>query len=357
MGGVLEKTSPPDPTLTGSGGPNSVDPAILEKVVVGGDLSSLTAGQRLAWYNARCAAAGLDPRTQPFAYLVLGGKCVLYATKTATDQLIARHRLKVEILDRRTDKDTYIFEVLTRVTFPDGHSVEDVGTLYVGGLKGVDLANAIMKVVTKSKRRTVLSACGLGMLDETEVETISGSTYGTEPTVTGEAPKNDSGHGRGQYASPEQAKAYADAIGEWIDKRNAQWLDGWQQRDGSFPPGCKDLLNTWQANGHLLKWGVETGRLDKEIIPENAKTRQAANYPAIIYHRSTADRKALAKEMSRYADEQAGRMTESIYKRSPELRPDDAVIDAVIDEDPADDLDDFARQLDEGRDRDPGSDG
>jgi hypothetical protein len=35
-----------------------------------------------------------------------------------------------------------------------------------------DKANAIMKAVTKAKRRVTLSICGLGFLDETEVETI-----------------------------------------------------------------------------------------------------------------------------------------------------------------------------------------
>jgi hypothetical protein len=42
----------------------------------------------------------------------------------------------------------------------------------VGGLKGESKANAMMKAETKAKRRVTLSICGLGMLDETEVETI-----------------------------------------------------------------------------------------------------------------------------------------------------------------------------------------
>jgi hypothetical protein len=35
-----------------------------------------------------------------------------------------------------------------------------------------NFGNALMKAVTKAKRRVTLSICGLGMLDETEVETI-----------------------------------------------------------------------------------------------------------------------------------------------------------------------------------------
>jgi hypothetical protein len=142
----------------------------MEAVVVGGDLMRLSPAQRLEWYAGRCKAAGLDPRTQPFQYISLSGKLTLYATKAATDQLIAVHRLGVAIVDRRM-LDGGIYEVVVRVTFPDGRIVEDVGAVSVPpGAKGEILSNAIMKAVTKAKRRTVLSACGLGMLDDSEVE-------------------------------------------------------------------------------------------------------------------------------------------------------------------------------------------
>jgi len=38
-----------------------------------------------------------------------------------------------------------------------------------------DKANAIMKCETKAKRRVTLSICGLGFLDETEVDSIPGA--------------------------------------------------------------------------------------------------------------------------------------------------------------------------------------
>jgi hypothetical protein len=40
-----------------------------------------------------------------------------------------------------------------------------------------NFGNALMKAVTKAKRRVTLSICGLGMLDETEVETIPDVEY------------------------------------------------------------------------------------------------------------------------------------------------------------------------------------
>jgi hypothetical protein len=49
------------------------------------------------------------------------------------------------------------------------------GAVNISGLKGEALANALMKAETKAKRRATLSICGLGFLDETEVEDIPAS--------------------------------------------------------------------------------------------------------------------------------------------------------------------------------------
>ena len=154
----------------------NISPETMEALVVGGDLKRLSPAQRLEVYSARCAAAGIDPRTQPFQYLELKGKLTLYATKAATDQIISARRLTVEVVDRVVHADLGLAEARVRVSFPDGRHVEDVAAVSINGLKGEDLANALMKVVTKAKRRTVLSACGLGMLDELETETIPGAS-------------------------------------------------------------------------------------------------------------------------------------------------------------------------------------
>jgi hypothetical protein len=151
----------------------ALSPETLERVIIDGDLSGLSASQKIEWYRARCDAAGLDPRSQPFQYLRLNNRLVLYATKSATDNLTGVHKLSVEITDRSLDRESGIYTVQCRVRFPDGRNVEDCGVVPIMGLKGDALANAVMKGVTKAKRRTVLSACGLGMLDETEVETIA----------------------------------------------------------------------------------------------------------------------------------------------------------------------------------------
>jgi hypothetical protein len=48
-----------------------VAPEILEQVAIAGDLSGLSAAQRLAYYRALCQSLGLNPLSKPFEYLTL----------------------------------------------------------------------------------------------------------------------------------------------------------------------------------------------------------------------------------------------------------------------------------------------
>jgi hypothetical protein len=147
-------------------------------------------------------------------------------------------------------------------------------------------------------------------------------------------PDNRSGHGRtGSYASPEQVEAYALARDKRIDLHNGKWSDRWLAGTHGEPPkGLKDLLNPWQVDGHLLKWAVETGRLDAGIVPEEAKSRQKAPWVAVVFHRSPEDRRALGAELDRYAAEQAVNQAEAIYRKHPKLRPAEDVPDGEADD-------------------------
>lgn len=145
----------------------------LEAVVVGGDLARLSPAQRLEYYSARCRAAGLDPAAQPFQYIQLNGKLTLYASKGCTDQLSRVHGIKVEIVSQANESGLRVVHV--RAQTGDGRATDEIGAVNIEGLKGEALANAMMKAVTKAKRRAILSMCGLGMLDETETETIPGA--------------------------------------------------------------------------------------------------------------------------------------------------------------------------------------
>lgn len=147
-----------------------ISPAI-EAAIIHGDLSKLTPEQRVSYYNALCASVGLNPLTQPFAYLRLQGKEVLYAKKDATDQLRKLHG--VSILKLETQITEGICVVTATARDKVGKDDSEIGAVNVKGVVGEALANAMMKASTKAKRRVTLSICGLGILDESEVESIS----------------------------------------------------------------------------------------------------------------------------------------------------------------------------------------
>lgn len=151
----------------------TVDSNTMMELVAGGDMSKLKPEQKLAYYRARCEAAGLDPRTVPFQLLKLQGREVLYALKGATDQLASIHKVKTEIISQVTEDG--VRTVVVRAVAQDGRATDEIGVVNVNNLAPADLANAYMKAVTKAKRRAILSLCGLGMMDETEIETIPGA--------------------------------------------------------------------------------------------------------------------------------------------------------------------------------------
>jgi hypothetical protein len=166
--------------------PRDSGPELLERVVIGGDLSKLTPAERLRYYREVCASIGLNPLTKPFEYLYLNSKLVLYARRDATDQLRKLHGVSITITGREQHGDVYA--VVSRATGKDGRTDEAIGAVATGGLKGNDLANALMKAETKSKRRVTLSICGLGMLDETEVDTIPGAREVESGVIEGTIP-------------------------------------------------------------------------------------------------------------------------------------------------------------------------
>ncbi|EAK0343246.1 hypothetical protein YO45_04170 [Campylobacter jejuni] len=141
-----------------------------ELALVKGDLSKLSDVERASYVKNLCESLGLNMLSKPFEYIILNGKLTLYATKSATDQL--RQVRKVSITKTEVAQVGDIYMVTAYAATPDGRTDCDTGALNIKNLGGDNLANAIMKAITKAKRRVTLSICGLGMLDESELETI-----------------------------------------------------------------------------------------------------------------------------------------------------------------------------------------
>lgn len=167
--------------LTRPGQPGGFDEKAIESFVARGDWSGLDGRQRALAYTKVCEQHGLNPLSQPFAFLRLNGKEVLYATRGATDQLAAMHKLTRKIIDGPKVVDiagTKVALCVAEATHPNGRSETATATLPL-----VDLVNLYMKLETKAKRRVTLSILGLGILDEQELDTIPEAAKGDAPQV------------------------------------------------------------------------------------------------------------------------------------------------------------------------------
>jgi len=179
---------------------DSIDPEILEQLLAVNDLSVLTSAQRVKLIRMMCESLGLNPLTRPLQYVEFKSaegdssaaktKLSIYATKECTEQLRKIHQvsvedLKREILDNICIVTAYVKDRTGRTDTSTGAvALETSGKdpyIYNGvqqpgwaakPFNATQKANAIMKCETKAKRRATLSICGLGFLDEVEIESL-----------------------------------------------------------------------------------------------------------------------------------------------------------------------------------------
>lgn len=160
----------------------------IEQVLITGDLKALSSAQRVDYYNRVCNSVGLNPLTKPFEYITLNGKLTLYAKRDATDQLRAIHGISLgkPHIEYTDDMVMVTVEASDRV----GRTDCDLGAVNIKILQGEARANAIMKAITKAKRRVTLSLAGLGWLDESEVDSVPSAQRVVVDTTTGEIVEN-----------------------------------------------------------------------------------------------------------------------------------------------------------------------
>lgn len=151
-----------------------IDFSTLEKVITTNDLSGLNSKEKVDYMVSVCNSLGLNPMTRPFQLLKFQGKETLYAAKDCTEQLRKKHNVSIMTLESNIlEGGVYIVKAVAKL--PCGRMDSSTGVLSIKGLSGDALANAMMKTETKAKRRVTLSICGLGMLDESELDTMSGA--------------------------------------------------------------------------------------------------------------------------------------------------------------------------------------
>lgn len=288
------------------------DYSVLEKLVVNGDVAALTPDQRIQWYYLRCEAAGLDPRTQPFQYVEMKkGGLKLYATKTASDQLIANRKLDVKILSREYNRDLYTYEVVARVKTQDGQEIDDAGVVSLDGLAREDLANAMLRCVTKAKRRTVLSACGLGMMDETEVETIADACVvrselaapapPAPPRPAPSPPPIPRPRPAPPQPGPEPEPSRSEArawIQDRIDEANSNWAMTCGAASKDYTPLVKNVHHL--VNGIVSDWLAED-KINPSVV-ETAGKRDKAKVGEFVRELWREDRDGLMEDVEAYLE-------------------------------------------------------
>ena len=251
--------------------------ALVERVLVNGDLSKLTPAERMGYYKQVCESTGLNPLTKPFEYITLNGKMVLYALRGATDQLRSIH--KISVLETTETEREGVLIITTKVQNAEGRTDIARGAVNIAGLNGEVLANAILKAETKAKRRATLSICGLGLLDETEVESIPNAVKPTQHDVIHQ-PMREAAQTPQEAATDQDI---VDGVGHWVAQQKAvieaavslpglyAWMEGNcvdQTGEGTVakpatgtvlyrllkkaPDSFKDIVATYQAKAQQL---------------------------------------------------------------------------------------------------------
>lgn len=240
--------------------------ALMEQVIIKGDLADLKPNERTAYYMKVCESAGLNPLTKPFDYIKLNNKLTLYALRGCTDQLRGLHGVSVEELTE-SERDG-VFCVTAKVKNAAGRTDIAKGAVNIKGLSGDNLANAMMKAETKAKRRATLSLCGLGWLDETEIETIPNAQRvsvddGTQnsrkdaqkqntPPVPSSSKPDEHGSASTQSGNrAAQARAWAEEAERFVRAiKDAASLEAWNSKNAKAIAAAKSLAP--QAHKNLI---------------------------------------------------------------------------------------------------------
>lgn len=188
----------------------------VESALVRNDISKLSTSERITFIHSLCKSVGLNPLTKPIAIINLQGREVPYATKDCSEQLRKIHGVSTQIISKGVVGDMY--EVHIKARDKHGKEDEDFAVIPMGNIKGNDLANLMMKCVTKAKRRVTLSICGLGILDESELETIRNVRPADNPQIENPFKKDEPKENVSASIAEEIVLDGAPDLGEFVCK-------------------------------------------------------------------------------------------------------------------------------------------
>lgn len=157
--------------------------------IVTGDLIDLNEEQRKQHYLDVCVGLRINAALRPLAYFEqvgYGGKhaLILYTLRGGANQIAEANGISTSV---KRDRDSEVDGVVAfkGVAYKGTRNVEAIGAETIS--KANNPADAVMTASTKAIRRAILNYTGSGLLDETEVEGMSGRTIDCDPGVGNEA--------------------------------------------------------------------------------------------------------------------------------------------------------------------------
>lgn len=154
---------------------------MLVDLLTKGDFSDFTNEQKANYIIMLCNRLGIDPTSKPLSFIKFRDETgkereIIYATRDCTDQLRKIHAISIT-------ENNYKFEhnlIIATATAVNGqgrtdksHGVVSAIDRYGKPLNTLAMSNAIMKAETKAKRRVTLSLAGVGVTDESELDTLN----------------------------------------------------------------------------------------------------------------------------------------------------------------------------------------
>ena len=212
---------------------------VLAKVMLNNDLSGFSNQERLSYVQQLTQHLGLNPFTQPLQFISFrDGTLSLYAAKNCTDQL--RDIRKVSIEDVKIEESgeycvVTVFGSLPDSKHPSGiRKDSDIGVVplvaYGKPLQGEQRANAIMKAVTKAKRRFTLSICQLGFMDESEAVTVGGASLINMDYETGSLEPTGVIIEEPSYSAPSETTSQPDNQDLWCEEHGVAMTQNAKQK-------------------------------------------------------------------------------------------------------------------------------
>ena len=268
---------------------------MVESLVMRGDISALSPEHRVRFYVQTCEGLGLNPHSQPFAFLKLNGKEVMYATRGATDQLAAMHRIDRKIIDGPKIVDIAGAKVaycVAEARHPNGRTETATATLPV-----TDPPNLYMKLETKAKRRVTLSILGLGLLDETELDNIPASAKGpaSQVDLTVTVQRDDA---PAQLAAPDALAAFAADLADASDLAGVRAVYARHDLGGtSAKPITAAVVARCNTLGYHLN-GVEAAALIGGTMPD-ATVLAYDSLAAVTRHADDEDGDGVVADVAR----------------------------------------------------------